>query len=808
MRFSFANRRPELAEVTQFVRDRSEPLGAKVCIVSGPSGVGKSRFVDEAASSPGFGSNYTRVQVTLPEIHLAGESGFFLRASAVAISDANKKRGGPTLEAYARSRGGLATLWAALGAGVKKAETVATGGSELSADALTAVQEEHRALKELLGEPSIAALRLASNYLGKAATNGSMILALENAQFIDPESNHYLMEILRAAPSARIIFEYTEASEGGGDTLPYSELRDSCLASGLGLLEIPLQPLAFETLRRHNLGRYDSHFVEELRLGYSGNVRDLERRVAIVSGRVVSGHKFEHSGIRDALLNFSPAQKVTLWIVALSRGNLDPFELTEIASFIRPEFRPADPVQTAKSLSPFVEMRDGLFTIDHDSLLPRLEALEPIRRDALVAAQGAADYYQSFLSRDDYRRHSEYEILFALLRLSLILNSSDIADLAITRLSAGAQKGGRPAGILRLANDFSRAAGGLALHETTIRRLIGIIYDACWLEGAVELVRDHCKLGLDVRLSYCQALGLTSNHVEAEREWQGLSESLRLTSMPESKKRRIQAYAGLTGVLICRLRGDYPEARRRYDSLSHSDFDRADDLSVYHRFGEVADVAGVPQHLEKSRELALGLGDPTHLIRANITLSIPTAERGDLQRALELLDEAASLEPLSYVDDYMIAHNRLVTEMYAGEPSSATYHRLDELLPLVIDSMDRVLIGNILLAASTAFGHEGAADRYAGLIRDSLPHVVEPNIRRGSLFNCGHYYGRRSDDSIARSFRDEAFATRVGFDEDYWQARQTGSRDRRRDFRLVSEFDLPMMTNWYFSWPDFDTMPG
>ncbi|MBV9121412.1 MAG: hypothetical protein JOZ39_11950 [Chloroflexi bacterium] len=526
-----------------------------------------------------------------------------------------------------------------------------------------------------------------------------------------------------------------------------------------------------------------------------------------MSDRVESGHRYEHSGIRDALLNFSSAQKVTLWIVALCRGNLDPFELTEICSFIRQEFRPQDPIRTARSLSPFVEVRDGLFTIDHDSLLPRLDALEPIRRDALIAAQAAASYYQSFLANEDYRRHSEYEILFALLRLSLTLNSSDLVDLAITRLAAGAQMGGRPAGILRLANDFAGASEGMALHEATIRRLIGIIFDACWLEGAMDLVKRHRALGLDVQLAYCQALALTSDHAEAERQWRALTDSLALKPAASAKKRRIRAYAGLTGVLICRLRGDYAEARSRYEQLSADDFDNADDLSVYHRFSEVAEVAGLSQRLEKAREFALAARNPTHLVRANITLSIPVAETGDLERALALLSEAEALRPASYVDDYMIAHNRLVTEMYAGKPSAASYARLNELLPLVIDSMDRVLIASVLLPAAVMLGEEAAADRFAELIRNSLSTVVEPNIRRGALFNIGHYYGRQGDDPIARGFRDEAFSTPVGFDEDYWSARKAGSRDVRRDFRLVSEFDLPMMTNWYFTWPDFDKTP-
>ena len=66
-----------------------------------------------------------------------------------------------------------------------------------------------------------------------------MILALENAQFIDPESIRYLNAILRAAPSARLIYEYTDGAAEGSATLAYLQFRDACVASELGLVEIP-----------------------------------------------------------------------------------------------------------------------------------------------------------------------------------------------------------------------------------------------------------------------------------------------------------------------------------------------------------------------------------------------------------------------------------------------------------------------------------------------------------------------------------------------------------------------------------------
>jgi len=808
MRFSFANRRPELAELDRFFRDPARGSAAKLCIVSGPTGVGKSRLVDEAVAAAGLDHAFTRVRITLGEVQFGGESGFFLRATAIAVSLANKKRRRATLEDFARSRGGLAVLRAALGAGAKKLEKLSTGNTEAAADMLSAWHDERQALHELLGEPSLPALRLASGYLLHAARAGTLALAIENAQQIDPESLRFLSQVARDAVGARLVYEYMETEKGTSAAVPYGALRDICLSSAAALTEIRLTPMPFEVLRQESLRQYDSHFVEGLRLGYGGNVRDLERDVELVSQRVEAGAPLDRAGIRESLLNFTTEQKVTLWIVALCRGNLDPYELTEITSYIRPEFRPADPLGTAKGLSPFIEIRNGLFAIDHDSLLPKLEALEPIRRDALIASMAASQYFQSFLAREDYRRYSEYEILFALLRLSVTLNSSDLADVAIRRLAAGAQKGGRPAGLLHFVNDFARNAEGQALHATTVRRLIGIIYDACWLEGAVDLLAAHESLGLDVQMSLIQALSLTGHHPEAERRWQSLVERLGYASLGEEKKSRIHIYSVLTGTLIARLRGDYQEARRRYERLSPRDIRRDDDLSVYHRFSEVADVAGVASRLEKAREVALRLHDPTNLIRANVTLSNPVAESGDLGRAFALLDEAEALAPASYVDQYMILHNRLAAEMYSGAASPETFARLDGILPLVIDSMDRVLIANGLLAASVSLGDVATADRYARFITDALANAVEPNIRRGALFNCAQFYTSRADDAIARSFREEAYAMRLGFDEIYWDARRAGSRDSGVDFRLVSNFDLSMMTNWYFTWPDFDRTTG
>lgn len=809
MRFSFSNRYRELADLRRFASADSAAAGAKLCIVYGPSGIGKSRLVDQAADTGDVHRLFVRVAIKQSDFRYE-ETGFFLRETALAVSAASKRSGyGLTLDAFAASRRTKNAIRATIGSAVKTAEKM-LAGSEAGKDALDAWKTEDQALESLRGAPSTPALRLAADYLRAAASARTLILAIENSQSVDKESLYFLNSLCDAAPSVRIIYEYTTASgsEAGADVA--GDFRAKCAADEPGLLEIRVPPLQFDTLVPENFRTLQTQAVESLRLLYEagkGNVRELERKVDLVAHRSGGGRYADAEGIPETLLGYSTPQKVILWIVALSRRSLDPLELSEIASFVGLGFSPGDPTATAKSLAPFVELRDGSFSIDHDSLLPKLAALAPMRRDSLVAAKALADYFQSFLSRRDYRLYSEYEIVFSLLSLSLPLHAPDLADLAISRLAAGVQAGGRPTGILKLVNEFARQGAGRDLHEQTVRRLIGIIYDGCWLEGAVELTGLYRHSGLDVGLAYCQALALTGRHADAERQWLGLREKVNLTAIPAAAKKRIDGYVWLTGALICRLRGDYKGARERYDAVSPKTFERPDDLSVYFRFGEVADAPDLPARLEQSRAFGRNAADPTHLIRADITLSIIAAESGDLDRARVLLAEAESLEPVSYVDQYMIANNRLVSEMFGGTASASSYARLAELLPLVIDTMDRVLITSNLLAASVLLDDNAAADRLARALRDALSEVVEPNIRRGALFNCGRYYRLQGDEAIARHFQDEAFAMQVRFDEAYWDARRTGVRDPRRDFRLVAEFDLPMMTNWYFSWPDFEATP-
>lgn len=105
MRFSLAKRHSELAELDRFSRALASGSAAKLCIVSEPTGVGKSRLVDEAVAAAGLDQAFTRVRIALGEVQIGGETGFFLRASATAVSLGIKKRGGATLEDFARSRG-------------------------------------------------------------------------------------------------------------------------------------------------------------------------------------------------------------------------------------------------------------------------------------------------------------------------------------------------------------------------------------------------------------------------------------------------------------------------------------------------------------------------------------------------------------------------------------------------------------------------------------------------------------------------------------------------------------------------------
>jgi hypothetical protein len=813
MRFSFANREHEVRRLLGFLRSNISTDSNRICVVSGVSGIGKSRLVNEAFDIAQPQTRHVRIPIKQSDFR-CGESGYFLRASAVAVGGACKKQDwGISLDRYAHQRGGLGTIRAAFEAVAKKVEKVTTGDSNVSADLMSAWSKTANTLYDLLGEPSTPALRLASDYLEKALSAARCALVLENAQLIDAQSLHYIHALLDKCSSLQLIYEYTTNAPFVGSPKPYQGYDGflaACLERDLSALEIILGVLDFNELALKNFQSDDSKFIEVLRRElnkHNGNIRDVERLHEVASKHA---HVSDEAGwvtIEATFAEFATSQKLILWIIALSRRSLDPYELSLITQFISAGLRPLNPVDVAKSLTPFILFNKGTFSIDHDSLLPRLYSTASIQRECLVAASALDRYFRSFLEQSNFSQYSEYEILFALLWLSRPLNSADLVDFAVSRLSQRTRASGRPGSLLKLVHEFAQQAPFHTIHQATIVRLIRIIYDACWIEGALDLTAAHRNDVPEIRLCHCQALCITGQHNEAETELKLLAASLDAPNILSSKRNRIKIYAGLVGALTARIKGDYDLARRRYLDLDLKTFIWPEDKCLYYRFGEIAGVPDAARRLQTAIEIGRKLKEPLEFVRAAVSMAMTKAERGFLDEAAALLDEADAVSGMSYVDSYMSANNRLVVSLLSGAPSKSCYHAVGNLLPLVIESMDRVLITNNLMAAAILLGDTASASKFAQHLEDYLSIIVEKNMRRLSYFNCSLFHTAQGSGEIARDYFQRAFEDHVPYDETYWQARKAGIKDVAVDFRLSCDFDLPMMSNWYFSWPDFEAKP-
>jgi hypothetical protein len=810
MRFSFANRAREIQQLVHFLETGASDVD-RICLVSGPSGIGKSRLVDEAVDSVASQMRHVRVNIRQSDFR-CGESGFFLRTCATAVAEACKQNDwGESLEGYARRRGGLAVVRSAAGAIPKTIEKLAIGHSEASVDLISAWRKNSSTLKDLLGEPSAPALRLASGYLEKVLSDVKYVLILENAQFIDPESLHYIYVLLDKCQALRLVCEYTTNTHSGNPSSryrEYRELQEACIEHNFGVLEVPVGRLDFEILALKNFQADDARFVEVLRLELQtseGNVRDVERLHELASKRGLDS--LGSTTIEATLVGFSTAQKIVLWIIALARRRLDPYELAQIAAFVPASLRPLAPVDVAKTVAPFVELRQGTFWIDHDSLLERLYSIPSIRRECLVAASAATEYYRAFLERSEFVQYSEYEILFALLSLSRPLNSAHLVEFALSRLSDRTRTSGRPGSLLRLVDEFAKGVPSHVGQHGIIKRLIQIIYDACWIEGAIHLTEAYRDESPEIRLCHCHALAISGRHDEAEAELAMLDAATEGMELSSAKRMRVDFYAGLVGALVARVAGQYEVARRRYLNLNKDDLAWPEDKCLYYRFGEVADVSDAAERLELAVGIGQELENPIEIVRAAVSLAMIRAECGRMDEANILLDKADSFGETSYVDSYMSANNRLVVDLLSGTRSLARYDALQEVLPLVIESMDRVLITNNLMAAAILLGDIGSASKFCQHLEEYLWRVVEPNMRRLSYYNCSRFYAIQGSAELAAEYMSRAFEPRIAFDGKYWQARRAGSKDITIDFRLSCEFDLPMMSNWYFRWPDFEATP-
>lgn len=802
MELNFANRDDELPVLTEFLRPGGEPAPAAVCIVSGPSGVGKSRLVDQAARMAGTAAPYVRVPIRVwdPE---AGESGFFLRMCALAVSEASGTHGYTALNSFGQRRGALATARAAATGGAKGLEKVLTG-TQAAVPAIDAWTAQQDAVRDLLGQPSTEALKAASDYLRRVAGANGLALAVENAQNLDRESLHYLLALIERSPMARLVLEYTSAHDPAAAGWPYTDLVAACRSSRVTVLELPVPVVSFDALAAQNFSGLDGRFVETLRhvlKKEAGNIREVER-LHEISEMALTPSVSSTDTVARFVSALTDEQKIVLWFIVLHRREIDPYELSEMSRFVPPQLRPAGPVAAAQSLKPFVHQKEGLFAVDHDSLYRRLQSIDCTRRHLLVAAEALSAYFQAFLEKSDFSRYSEYEILFALLFLGTLLASPALVDLAVDRLSARVFAKGRPAGLLRRVQEFIASTSEDELHVETVKRLIGILYDSCWLEGSLELTKRFKDKAVEIRLCHCQSLALGGFHSQAAAELTRLEETLRLRGRSNANN-RLLAYVGLMRALIARVAGDYDGARRHYGRLSPSMFPLPRDRCVFYRFSEVAGADDSTESLLKAREIAKDLPDKTDLGRANLSLCIPYVETGEPEKALELIAEAESLGLPSYVDDYMIANNRLAAELLAGRDVERSYRTLQEKLPLIIDSMDRALAMNNLLAAAVRVGDGFGSHRCRTMVEDFLSSIIEPNIRRISLYNCSRAYACDGLDRVAADYASQAFSIPVRFDDAYWAARKSGSRDRKLDFRLSADFDVPVMTNWYFRWPDF-----
>jgi len=202
--------------------------------------------------------------------------------------------------------------------------------------------------------------------------------------------------------------------------------------------------------------------------------------------------------------------------------------------------------------------------------------------------------------------------------LSRPLNSTDLVDLAITRLSNRVKASGRPGSLLRLVHDFADRARAHALQRRTVIHLIKIIYDACWIEGALDLTQEYRSEAPEIRLCHCQALSIAGRHKDAEKE---LSELLSSLDQLRVARSRIQFYAGIVGTFIARVRGDYELARSRYLAIS-SKVLVADDRCVYYRFGEVAEVSDTAERLAMAVDIARQSHNHNELARGAVVLAM------------------------------------------------------------------------------------------------------------------------------------------------------------------------------------------
>lgn len=798
----FVNRITELEEFGRRVGTKRE--GPLALFLVAPSGVGKSRFLAEAALSY---RDPRMIRVRVRRSHRGRyENGFFLLQTAAALHNA------------AESIDEIPTL-AAFNSNITKYLNIEDIGLEATDEFMQDLDlpfiNQIKTLIErqlsigrfkpraLLGPNQAAGVSYLKLYVRTILESFPVALILENAHLMDEDALIFFSDTIDWPDTALVICEFTRLEDAPNGTTCWSigELAEEFERAGFDISTMALTPLEFnhykEIATQKGIG--DTPHLREAYSREGGNIRAIYDLSAIV--RFDPSVKIDRATARIALNALPRDQRFFAVALAVHDDPVPPQRLEAFHAAMDqrgPAPATTREAQIALQIADIISVDEQGAALAHDTLSKAITDDSDPALLALARSVWAQVYRSSSLEENEWLR---------LLRLLAEQGDAGGLDKALGNFLGEARRAHFKDELVetltmagRTFADETRLRAS-PLNQEVLRRIASILFE---IEEYEEVEGIKAALELPVLRARLLDAALLDRCDEA-------NEAIALAvPMAEDASLSIEDRLGFALVAIA----------------SFASLQRHDEAHLLYR--AIVAVPGVAKvslypYLIRMTDIFLGLRDSLEPIRRSIELF---SCRGDVHEAahsrnaygmqlarLGRLDEAKTefstadeALSLSSVDQAQILNNKAALRLMYADAGETTALYLTLSRDLVRRPFDQVVVALNFAVMASIRGAASADDAHASadkILSDAgLPDL---GLRRTFAWNKSQWLKDRGDENGAAAALNIAKKLAMTHSE-LWRFRLFAEPIKTSDyaFQTNQKFHAPLLSKWHFPVPILD----
>jgi AAA ATPase domain len=772
----FLNREGELSFLTQFF---STDIGkSRACVLTAPSGVGKSRLTQQASRRVGASASIRVV----PTRHrgIGNESFYYVELLANETNHVLSKVDGARSMARFRAQRENKSLFDSMAADAKDMARRLYVPVETLSHFKRRAAATMPSIVAVAKEPEKDGPSLKVDYLHYALDAGGYLFVLENVQDIDLRSYQALLSLLERRWPHGWLFEYTSnqgTNGSGGISLDdmIADLRERCdVVDRYPLERLPPKEVADlvaanDTILAYVLDRYqqsDGNLRPFVDLAYGGKA--VRHRL---EGRSPRGTQAPLAAITTSnIKGLSEPDRIVLYLVHVLGRLAERTALREIIDVSLGELVDLDESLGRLFDRRLIEERDDKLVLSHDRIFSAVEEIGKKDRLFTVVKTSARRFLEQTLQSGPSGRTGDADVLGTLCvlyndlgegsRISRVLEQ-------VARLVAETGRTDRLVELLRAVEERLEERGKLPKEFKTdaFRQLCMIYYSAGYPADALRacLELPHC-----VHRALVQAVltDLTYRHDEALE----LLNNVVLPYIDEGQD--IYIAARVTEISIKRSLNDHAACERELRLLLENErLEQQPDFPLVQRAAEM--VLPIRQAEPLVELAAMGLfrqGRAAEAARTWIIAVFMKSQVGKFGEADACAELARDLLTETFNERQCWLNNLAASRLLRGAFDEETIQLCRRARLTAIPGYDQIVILNNLLICHAATGDQDHAVSAATYLEKVLgtTAVKEKDILRTLYFNLSQFWKGR-DESRHAAVLQKSKDNHCDYDRDDWE---------------------------------------